>query len=664
MLLSSKSLSTLSQSAAKSNLTNNIFWFSNGWQSWSYSAAYRSCQRMRTSRLDFLQQPMVVNSGTPIHQRKGRFSSDFFGVLADNTTRTGLLFGLLSQKQHFGTIYISLQDELGIQIWANGDKARLDPGNSMLTDWAVIQIVDFSRKDPLDSYLDAVVKEHQISSIPQALSGWCSWYYYYQNISGSIIRKNIDQIYLKHERIPLELIQIDDGYQSRVGDWLTFNSRFPDGVKNLAQEIRTKGFTPGIWLAPFILHPGSKTAQKHPDWLLRDEKRRLVRTGFVWNSLGVTLDLTIEDALKYACHVVDCAVHQWGFSYLKLDFLYAAALKGLYHDNRYTRAQVLRKGMEAIRKSAGYNTFLLGCGAPLGAVIGLVDAMRIGADVSSSWKPKFSKLSFPFEKEPHMPSARNSIQNILTRAPFHNKWWVNDPDCLVLGSDLDLTIHEIQSLASAISLTGGSVLLSDDMTRLSVERIQLAASLLPPISQRAWVVNWIEENTPKKLRLDFEGLIGEWSLLAYFNWTDKDRYTVLTPADYYLGEVDFFVRSFWESTCWIHTQGTPIFSGKISPHGVVVLAVRKRSGQNHVYLGSSLHISQEMEVKAWNKNKDIIKMILSQGKKLDGVVDLFLSHTPKRITLNNEIWDCMEIFKGIFQIPIRSENIAEILIYS
>ena len=45
----------------------------------------------------------------------------------------------------------------------------------------------------------------------------------------------------------------------------------------------------------------------------------------------------------------------------------------------------VRAGFEAVRRGAGDDTFLLGCGAPLGPTIGVVDGMRIGPDVAPWW---------------------------------------------------------------------------------------------------------------------------------------------------------------------------------------------------------------------------------------------------------------------------------------
>lgn len=77
----------------------------------------------------------------------------------------------------------------------------------------------------------------------------------------------------------------------------------------------------------------------------------------------------------------------WGFTYLKLDFLYASVLGGVQESFKVkslTKAQILQKGMKLIKDTAGPGVFILGCGAPLGSVIGHVHANRISSGKSAS----------------------------------------------------------------------------------------------------------------------------------------------------------------------------------------------------------------------------------------------------------------------------------------
>lgn len=613
-----------------------LSFFSNGWQSWSNTAVYKKEDRMHQSRLGFLQEPMVLNPGTPRYTKRGKFSSDFFGILGNQTSRTGLVLGFLSQKDHYGSITADLDYKLQMRLWANGDGARLDPGASISTDWAVFGTFNLSDVHPLDAYTQAVANEHGIKRIHASPAGWCSWYAYYQNISNEIIRENFRFIQSLDSHLALRLVQIDDGFQAQVGDWMDFSSGFSNGMSSLAKQINTAGYTAGLWLAPFIVHPSSRLAHDHSDWLLRNENGGLVRTGFVWNSLGSALDLTIPAALDYACSVLDTAVHGWGFPYIKLDFLYAAALKGSYRDPTCTRAQVLRKGMQALRQTVGEETFLLGCGGPLGSMIGLVQAMRIGADVSSTWTPSYFRVSAPFKHEPHMPCARNAIQNTLTRSLMHRCWWINDPDCLLVRYQSKLSLDEIRSLATVIGLSGGSMILSEKMKNVPVEQLDIAASLLPPIQQPLRVLDWIDAYTPQKLRIDFQNTSRNWFVIALFNWTDRPREISIQPGDFKLPNANYWIRSFWDNRIWYSSYGENFFKGVLPPHSPLLLSIQIDQKNEQIYLGSNLHISQGMELIGWEKSVQEIKIQFGIERAAQAKVDLYLPFSPSISFFNDQ----------------------------
>lgn len=632
------------------------FWFySNGWQSWSYTGAYPATASLRRSRLGAFQKPMVINPGTPDLKQSGYFTSDFFGILTDTAQHTAILAGFLSQREHFGSLEAVLYDQPSLRLWANGDHTLVESGSAMQTDWAVLLIGDADEAVILQPYLQAVAQEHNVRIPKDSPSGWCSWYHFYTNVTAQNIQQNLNTLLQLKTDLPLELIQIDDGFESQVGDWFTFKPTFPEGVAPLAEQISQAGFTPGLWLAPFIVHPRSRLEQEHPEWLLRDRRGRPVNAGFVWNSFAHGLDLTVPEALEYACRVVDTAAHEWKFPYLKLDFLYAAALAGVYRNPTLTRAQVLRRGMQALRQAAGERTFLLGCGAPLGSVLGLVDAMRIGADVSGEWLPTFNDIRFPFKHEPHMPSARNSINNILTRAPLHRRWWINDPDCLLVRPDTRLTLAEVQSLATAIAMTGGSLLLSDDLPALPLERIRLAQVLLPIIGQTARVLDLLSSEMPSLLRLDLEGAFGNWHLLARFNWEDTPRPWKFEPQTFYLSGESYHLHSFWDDKSLTCRAREAVNLSPIPPHGVALLAAYPLSPEGITYAGSSLHISQGLEVKRWQLMEEGLELELDLGRSFEGWFDLLLNQTPQSVSGNVLRWQ--EFNKGCFRFFVQSEGI-------
>jgi alpha-galactosidase len=640
-----------------SEKAGELAFFANGWQSWNHSGAYGFYERQRRSRLGPITRPLRANPGTPQTGRIGHFGSDLFGVIGDRTYRTGLLAGFLSQHQHFGSLE-TYQDPFipALQMWANGDDAHLAPGKVMETDWACLSFLHLDEPDPLGAYIEAVAIENGLTTqsfsddIP---SGWCSWYQYFQNISAEIIQQNVEAAAALRSNLPLDFIQIDDGFQSQVGDWLAFQENFPDGPQPLAAEIHQQDFTPGIWLAPFIVHPRSRLAAEHPDWLLRNRWGKAVNAGFMSrrNVSVLSLDITKPDALDYTCEVIHEVVHKWGFPYLKLDFLYAAALKGVYRDPTKTRAQVLTEGLRALRATAGPDTYLIGCGCPLGPAIGIVNAMRIGADVAPEWHPKYFGTHFFFKSEPDFPAARNAIQNALTRASMHRRWWINDPDCLLVRPDSNLTLDEVQTLASVIALTGGSLLLSDELANLPPERLEIARALLPLIGKSPHVLDLFDHPTPTRLQLDLEGATGRWHLLALFNWQDSPAAIEVHPEEFLIqANRTYAVRDFWRGETRLLTWEGLIWED-IPAHGCLLLAARLLHTQPQ-YLGSNLHISQGLEVAAWEHDERVIELELRRPGRSAGHVDLRLPNPPRDVTVDEKKSDWEDLMDDIFRFPV------------
>jgi alpha-galactosidase len=638
-----------------------LAFFSNGWQSWSYTGTYGAKEKYRNTNLGFLTAPIWFNDGTPRPHVPGHFASDMFGVLGDRKHRSGILAGFLSQKEHFGSLE-ARTDSLNpaLALWANGDQALLDPGALMKTDWAAIQFVNIDAEDPLGPFIKAASREHHLpASITEHPSsiGWCSWYHFFQDISEEKINKNL-QI-AAETPIPFDLFQIDDGFQAQIGDWLKFSPGFPEGVAPLAHEIHKSLMTPGIWFAPFIVHSKSQLKRNHPDWLLRNHRGLPINAGFVWNNFNNALDLTRQEPLAYVKEVIHTAVHDWGYKFLKLDFLYAAAIKGCYSDPTKTRAQVLRMGLEALREAAGPDVHLLGCGVPLGTSIGIFDSMRIGPDVDPNWAPSFGGFQFLFQNEYPMPSTRNAIQNTLTRAFLHQRWWTNDPDCLLVRPNTNLALCEIQSLATVIALSGGPLLLSDDLQNLPPERLHIVEQLVPLIGQRPRALDWFDTATPRLLGLDLENLSGKWFLLAVFNWTDSENDISINLEKFNLPQGKYYAREFWTGSV-TQMSNRMLHLKQVPPHGVRLFALRSPIFENGCYLGSDLHISQGLEVTHWAETEKNINFRIEKPGINEGHIDLYLPHSPARLTLNKKEIPFQNIKNKIFRVRVQFEKVAEI----
>ncbi|WP_229829751.1 alpha-galactosidase [Deinococcus ficus] len=79
---------------------------------------------------------------------------------------------------------------------------------------------------------------------------------------------------LARERgLPFDVFQLDDGFQADLGDWTRPAAHFGGHARDLPGPLRELGFTPGLWLAPFLVGPGSQLFAEHRDWLVRGPAR-------------------------------------------------------------------------------------------------------------------------------------------------------------------------------------------------------------------------------------------------------------------------------------------------------------------------------------------------------------------------------------------------------
>jgi alpha-galactosidase len=226
--------------------------------------------------------------------------------------------------------------------------------------------------------------------------------------------------------LPFDVIQVDEGWELAIGDWEA-NKKFPSGMATLADKIRASGRIPGLWLSPFMVLLNSTLARQHPDWLLRDELGQPVKAGLNWNGITYALDSSHPEVLAWLDALIR-KVCDWGYEYLKLDFLYAGALPGIRKKD-LPREVAYRQAMQIVRAAAG-DAYLLGCGALIIPSLGLCDGMRVGPDVAPYW------INTPMSiwlNNPNHPGTCNSL-----RTSLHRLWLQplvhTDPDVVFFRS--------------------------------------------------------------------------------------------------------------------------------------------------------------------------------------------------------------------------------------
>jgi alpha-galactosidase len=244
----------------------------------------------------------------------------------------------------------------------------------------------------------------------------------------------------------VDVVQIDDGWQAEIGDWLTLSARF-SSLADLVGRIRAAGRRAGIWLAPFLVGARSRLAAEHPQWLVADAD-----AGHNWDQDLYALDVTNPGAAAYLRDVFGW-LGELGIDYFKADFCYAGALAGRRAEAVPALA-AYRQGLALIRDAIGPEAFLLGSGAPILPSVGLVDAMRVSPDIDPAVEPADGDLS--------RPSQRAATMSTVARAWQHGRFWVNDPDCLIARP----AVAERERWASTVERYGGLRASSDRIADL------------------------------------------------------------------------------------------------------------------------------------------------------------------------------------------------------
>ena len=470
----------------------------NGWQSFSFSGALGGGESQPRTPLPYFSAAFHLGLSAPpaVSEAAGDdavLTSDLFAVVATRCRRAtgpghqgdeagpegavggGMVLGFLTARKGIGGV-CAVHSAVPRAHLVSEQRATLAAGGVAIeTDWALALPFDTNGSSDVAGttagasalrataqYVEMVAS---LSNVPPARVGlvasretsasgetggrqrttppvgWCSWYCHGPDVCEELMMGTVRMLRDARGagRLPIDLVQLDDGWQSNWGDWMDPHpTRFPNGLKPLTRAIREAGMLPGLWMAPAALTARSRLIVEHPEWILRDSSGTPLRCGYTAPGIWLhALDVTHPEALAYVRRAVGLAVHEWGFGYLKLDFLHTAAMPGgQRHDPNVTRAEVLWRLMAAVRDEVGEEVFILGCGAPLGPCIAHVDGMRVSADAAPHWLPRVADLplvrSLFTHDRTNMPAARNMVRNVAVRMPLSGRLWRNDPDCLIL----------------------------------------------------------------------------------------------------------------------------------------------------------------------------------------------------------------------------------------
>jgi alpha-galactosidase len=424
--------------------------YEHGWQSWSPTTAYALDERP--------YRPVSEQRRVGNYRPERTAPPDAFwgeGLLAvDPGTGGGVhVFAAPSAEGAIPSIRADVRgDAVVVSAEAEVTAVVVDPGGD---------------SDPggrlqraLARWADGFVAAEGVAPLRPPPTAWCSWYHYFERVTQADIEENLRAI--GDLDLAVDVVQIDDGYQAEIGDWLLLSDRF-SSLGAIVDRIRDAGRRAGIWVAPFLVGERSVLAREHPDWLLGDASPG---TGWPDQRLAA-LDVTRPEAEAYLREVFG-TLAGLGIDYFKIDFIYAGAMEGRRAEPGVDGVAAYRRGLRVIREAIGPDAYLLGCGAPILPSVGLVDAMRVGPDIGHHYEPLDGDLS--------QPSQRAATQNSRWRAWQHGRFWVNDADCLVAGTH----VERREEWADVVARYSGLRASSDRLGALDEWGLRTTRELLRP----------------------------------------------------------------------------------------------------------------------------------------------------------------------------------------
>ena len=425
-------------------------YFLNGYQSWTDTKEYKLRERLRNIKksphiishmfamdkygdASFYNYSIRKSHGYDVFYSKGKYESFIYNL-------------------NYKTAYLIIElikDRSSIHLISDVRGLKVSKGQS-------VNIFDYCYYDNFEKGLMAFWDAFPKRNVKK-LFGYTSWYNYYQNINEEIILRDLEALDSR-----FNLFQIDDGYETFVGDWLDVDPvKFPNGLKPIVDKIHSKGFKAGLWLAPFAAETKSKVFQEHPDWIRKDKKGKPVKAGCNWSGF-YALDLenpeVIDYIKKFLTHYMEM-----GFDFFKLDFLYACALPA--YEGK-TRCQAQGEAYRLLRDILK-NKLILGCGANIINSYENFDYLRIGPDVSLEFDDVFYMKLLHRERI----STKVTIQNTIYRSFMNNHLFGNDPDVFLLRDEnMKMSKEQRRSLTILNALFGSLLFTSDNIATYDEEK--------------------------------------------------------------------------------------------------------------------------------------------------------------------------------------------------
>ncbi len=390
--------------------------------------------------------------------------------------------------------------------------------------------------------------------------GWSSWNTFGVNISEQIIKQQARAMVVQgFADVGYKYLNIDDGFfggrNKQTGELLIHPTRFPNGLKPVADYIHAQGLKAGIYS-----DAGSNTC------------------GNYYNGDVLSVDVGLYNYDQRDCdfYFLEC-----GFDFIKVDFCGGDAPQNSYRlsldeKQRYTAIHqaMLKTGRKDLRLNVCRWNY------PGTWVHDVATSWRMSQDINSSWG-----------------SIKDIIGQNLYLSAYCSEGHYNDMDMLEVGRTLsveeDKTHFGMWCIMSSPLLIGCNMMTIKPVAKALLKNEELIALNQDPLALQAYVVQHKGETyVLVKDIIEAHGLI---RAVALYNPSDSQQQMSIDFKDLELGG-EVKVRDLFEHKDLEPMTGS--LSATVPAHGTRIYRLEaEQRFDRTLYEGECAYLSQYQEIK-------------------------------------------------------------------
>jgi hypothetical protein len=523
--------------------------------------------------------------------------SSLLAMLYDPAAGTALVAGFLAQRA--GLNFVDVWPEEGgsvsaIDAWAEfavrppGGRAvpsplEIAPGTTIELDPLIV----FGGTDPfasLEEFGRRVQAHHGRTFDEPPVVGLMTWYARRERVDETFVTEHLPilaDLFQGYPQPMRPVMILDHGWQQDValGDTQGDRTRFPRGLRRLAEDTRSHGFEFGIWLSTtHVTEDASNFAALRP-MLALDSAGRPHQAQTVISARPVFKpDAAREDTRAWWRRQFQ-ELSEVGARYFKIDFFAVRTSE----NNRVKAASrdLIAGAWRAFRESCPPGTHIAPCSCDSHFQLGHCDSMRASTDIGEAG-------AWPAD----MAAQRVRVHSIASKWYKQRRFWVNDPDSVQVGKGCSLGEARVRATTAAFS--GGHFMVGDDLRDVSADRIELLRRMLPVYPVAARPLDLFEAivpgDSPSVWALPVTAAGDTRTALALFNIGEQTRRFRVTAAMLGLDAAAPFAAYEWWQCRYlgVHVGGLDVdvppgdvgvvHAAPIAPHPVLVSLSHHHTG--------------------------------------------------------------------------------------